>query len=711
MWMRSRLSGAMVVAALFATAGCRQGASGADAPTDQPVWLGNTLGVTNEVPAPWTPLAMQGNTVTYWGGRIEFGSDGLPQQITSQGTDLLSRPVALAVSTTDGPVTFQPQGLITEHSTPASVKLAGAASAPKLKLECTSTVEFDGMVRIDAAIVAQEATRLDSVTLELALPRNAATLFRRFYLYDFDAMKVDRDDLPRAAGATDRGFTIPFCPYVWIGTPEAGLEWFCESDQAFRPWGRPDALTLAPQGDELVFRVRMVTQTQSLRPKERWQITFGLSPTPSRPRIPNWRSYRWGGRMEGPPVEVDTRTHRVFSIFWINEPGGLALEYPGMPWPDDPTAFRAALEDLKSRGILYVPYGALFKIDTSIPEWQRFGTEWSGGRTLAGWKSRRGESSGSSVDIAVPSFQDFLVYTYSEMVREYGICGLYFDFGAPGLNPINPNRPEGRLAEQGIYYAPLFALRSLYQRLYVAIRAHKPDFITIVHGMLPAMCGSFVDVNVQGEGLQDLFNVSGMPAGQAERQLADRKWYVPDYVEALPLDWYVAALARRVSEFPLLIPQITKHNKQYFRRHPDEVTAYTRGMIAIAAVCDVHAIWLTNADTELLQRYSAAKARFGPMNDDVAFYPFWNTPVRIEPASPNVYPTLYTLPDRALLILSNLGNAPAAVSVDLGLAGLGVKPTHGVVTEAMTGAAVPVGGDAKVPITVPAKDFVTILVD
>ncbi|MBM3474444.1 MAG: hypothetical protein FJX75_14365 [Armatimonadetes bacterium] len=408
---------------------------------------------------------------------------------------------------------------------------------------------------------------------------------------------------------------------------------------------------------------------------------------------------------------MDPATHHVFAIFWINDPAGLSLANPGMPWPEDPTAFATGRAELARRKILYIPYGSLFKIDTTIPEWAAYGSEWSGGRTLSGWRSRRGESEGSSVDIAVPSYQDFLVYTYAEMLRQYAIDGLYFDFGAPGLNPINPSRPEGRLADQGIYYAPLFALRDLYKRLYVATEGAKPGFLTIVHGMLPAMCGSFVDMNVQGEGLQDLFNTSGLAPGQAARQMSGQRWYTPDYIDALPAEWYVAEWARDVAEFPLLIPEITKQNKPYFQAHPEEVEAYTRGMVAVAALCDIQATWLTNADNDLLQRYSAAKARFAPLGDDCTFHPFWKTPVRIDPQTPGVYPTLYTLPDRALLILSNLGKAPAKLTVDPGLAGLGVKTTRNSATDAMTNTPLPLTPDGKVSVTVPTKDFALVLLN
>jgi len=703
-----------VFVGVVVASGCRQGAVGADTAQGggRFGWEGNTLGVTDQVPQPWKPLKLKGSAVEYWGGKIDFEGSCLPAQITSHGVELLSRPVGLKVRLGSGPVTLSSSGAPQPGAvTEASVKLATSAETPQLTVRCDHTVEFDGMIRTDMTVTARQAARIESLTLEVPLRAEAAGYYRRFYVYDFEAMKADKGDLIQAAGSTRQGWAIPFSPYVWIGQPAAGLEWFCETDQAWRPWGRPDALALKPGDKEVVLEAHMIGQPQSLRAGDTWQVTFGLSPTPSRPRVANWRSYRWGGRMDGPRIEVDTATHNVFAIFWINEPQGLALEYPGMPWPENPTAFRPAKAELERERIRYVPYGSLFKMDTTVPEWAAYGSSWSGGRQMVGWKSRRGESQGSSVDISAPTFQDFLVYTYAEMVRQYNIDGLYFDFGAPGLNPINPNQPEGRLAEQGIYYAPLFALRNLYKRLYVATEGQKPGFLTIVHGRLPAMCGSFINANVGGEGFQDLFNHSGLPAGQAQRTMAGQAWYVPDYVATLPVDWFVAEFGRNVSEFPLLIPEITKQNKPYFNAHPDQVEAYTRGMIALAAVADIHAIWLVNADNDTLQRFSAAKATFSPLNDDCHFYPAWQDQVHLQPATPGVYATMYTLPDRALVIVSNLGRSAAKVAVDPGLAGLGVKPAQGKATDAMTGAALPLGQDGKVSVAVPAKDFAVVLIN
>lgn len=453
----------------------------------------------------------------------------------------------------------------------------------------------------------------------------------------------------------------------------------------------------------------MISQPVTLRAGQSWSATFGLSPTPNRPPVANWRTYRWGGRIGQGAPEVDTKNHTVFAIFWIGEPGGLALERPGFPWPLDGAAYQAARAKLRQEAILYLPYGSLYKMDTNIPEWSAYGNDWSGGRSLSPWRSRAGGSRPSSTCVSAQSFRDFVVWTYTEAARVHDIDGLYFDFGAPGLNCVNPNHAHGAVVEKGIYHTSLFALRDLYRRLYVATEEVQPGFLIVIHGMLPSMCSSFVDAVVTGEGTQEVFNTSDLPLATANKQLRGRKWYVPDYVKNWPLEWVLAHLGRDVGTFPVLLPELTKHNNEYYKAHPDELEAYTRGMLALAALADVQTIWQTLADIRTLRQYSIAKAKFGPFTDDVAFHPFWSHEVTVEPQAPQVYPTLYTRSDRALLIISNLNPAAAEVTVDPGLSRMGVTPREHRAIDAMTGAALPLDGQGKVRVSIPGKDFVMVL--
>ncbi|MFW6061035.1 MAG: hypothetical protein ACODAQ_12715, partial [Phycisphaeraceae bacterium] len=53
-------------------------------------WRGNDIGLTNTVPAPWTPMRVDGQTVRCWGRSYEYDDSILPAQVISDGEPLLA---------------------------------------------------------------------------------------------------------------------------------------------------------------------------------------------------------------------------------------------------------------------------------------------------------------------------------------------------------------------------------------------------------------------------------------------------------------------------------------------------------------------------------------------------------------------------------------------------------------------------------------------
>ncbi len=195
------------IAAAVVVAGCLVGARSTSQPAGGKrfAWEGNQLGVSQAVPKPWTPLKLNGAAVEWWGGKIDFAQTLLPTQITSQGMDLLSRPVALAL-TVDGkaaqlPATAGPQ--ITARSDGA-ISATTRIDVGNATVACANTVEFDGMLRVDMTVSAQKACTLGPLILQVPMKKEVGLYYRRFYTYDFETNTVSRDDLANSSGSTDR---------------------------------------------------------------------------------------------------------------------------------------------------------------------------------------------------------------------------------------------------------------------------------------------------------------------------------------------------------------------------------------------------------------------------------------------------------------------------------------------------------------------------
>jgi hypothetical protein len=59
------------------------------------IWLGNDVGKSIRVNPPFEAVKVEGNRLSVWGRTLTIGPGGFPEMITSQGRELLSRPIAL----------------------------------------------------------------------------------------------------------------------------------------------------------------------------------------------------------------------------------------------------------------------------------------------------------------------------------------------------------------------------------------------------------------------------------------------------------------------------------------------------------------------------------------------------------------------------------------------------------------------------------------
>jgi small subunit ribosomal protein S13 len=105
-----------------------------DAPKDSPVgrpgdggdaydgsqsieWHNNRLGIEERVLPPWTPLRLQGTTLSSWGRDYVFDRAALPTQITSHAEALLARPISVYFTSNGKGTVWQQQSLrVVSHS-------------------------------------------------------------------------------------------------------------------------------------------------------------------------------------------------------------------------------------------------------------------------------------------------------------------------------------------------------------------------------------------------------------------------------------------------------------------------------------------------------------------------------------------------------------------------------------------------------------------
>ena len=148
-------------------------------------WLDSTVGLDDEVVAPYRPVAVKGNAVTVLGRTVKLADTGLPAAITSTFTDsvddadgsareILARSMRLAVETAAGPVEWQGGKIRMIEQHPGSVTWESQSTGGPFEMVCRATMDCDGYINYALRIKARQEADLRDVSLEIPLRRDAA---------------------------------------------------------------------------------------------------------------------------------------------------------------------------------------------------------------------------------------------------------------------------------------------------------------------------------------------------------------------------------------------------------------------------------------------------------------------------------------------------------------------------------------------------------
>jgi len=461
--------------------------NGGDGVPDEPVtqpfvrqvfpWEHNTLGISDQVMPPFTPLKVDGTAVEAILRRHVHGASGLWDQVTSDGQLLLADRMAWEVVTSDAtgrstacPVTGN--GWQSVSAKPTGVVGASSWSAGPVRAQVTTRYDYDGMMLVTLKF---EPTETTVERLSLSIPLDDA---RARYMHAIsDGLRHNY------AGFTPPGegriwdssqaskLEIPgsFYPYLWLGDGERGICWFADTD---RDWVLDDTtptIDLVRESGTLTMRVHFVTRPAVLR--KRHAIVFGLQATPTKPMPDGWRrwtglkategarpvrwmgaNYYWGGlaydvypykyRFDYLDKLRETREtgepDRQFIADWMEmvdkELAAKGTDRYKFFDAHVNAGFHIARSSPWSEGFRLFGYTNPRGVGFHAPEFATFQDEW----LRYNWFNRNwghGESVGYDVSPS-PSFQDYALWHYREMLRSFD--GVYWDnmFFSAHFDPV-----------------------------------------------------------------------------------------------------------------------------------------------------------------------------------------------------------------------------------------------------------------------------------
>lgn len=297
-------------------------------------WLDSTLAVDDEVTKPFTPLKVEGRTVSCLGREVRFGTNGFPESIRSKGQEILAKPASLIVETPEGGVHWGQGEMKVLGSNAGSHTRQTRMASGNLNLDCWSRMEYDSYINYYVKLTARRRTHVNDIRLEIPLRKEIAT-----YLMGLGFKGGYRPKELKWVWDINRANN-----QVWLGEVEAGLQCQLKGPKEewnlydLKPSGIPRAWDNEGKGgctvseEENWVMVRAYSGERVLELGDELEFNFALLVTPVKPlNLDHWsQRYYQQGYPEPGAVPVEKLLSSGASIVNIHQGNELNpyINYP-----------------------------------------------------------------------------------------------------------------------------------------------------------------------------------------------------------------------------------------------------------------------------------------------------------------------------------------------------------------------------------------------
>ena len=450
-------------------------------------WEHNTIGTSNKVYPPFTPIEVKGATVSCVLRDHRMNGLGLCDQIVAKGEPILAGPMRLECRSGGKRLDWQtPKAASFGKPAAHEVTLEGKSKCSVLEATTNCRWEYDGMLRVELALTPVGSGQVDELALVIPVKQAIATLLHSTTMTRSNPSMALPDGQGVLWDSTAMVQTIgkgSFTPYVWIGGVERGICWFADNDQGWITDDKEPAIEVERAGDVVNLRVRFINRAGVVKGPRR--IVFGLMATPVKP-IPA-ASRAWGYLADSPRSystslsswrfagfssrETLTPMGNDFSIFEYFAKHQGTRQTPKtysddlhqwmLKYREDPNKgkLRAQLEKtfrntVRTDEAVYYTNPALES--TGTPQGKQFANEWKGGLTSMGCNF-------------VDSYNDYAAWAYDGMLKSGLKCHVYQDNTFP-VGSTDLVAGSAYVREDGRTQAGwnIFGHREFYKRLFVA---------------------------------------------------------------------------------------------------------------------------------------------------------------------------------------------------------------------------------------------------
>jgi hypothetical protein len=345
-------------------------------------WLNSDLAQENTVISPYSPLKVNGKTISMLGRKLELGLDGFPKRIqafftpemtgyTSVAKNILAQPMQWIAETSEGKkVSWRNSGVKFTTVQAGTVRWTSTNNSDILKMDVNATLEFDGSLAYEVKLTALKDVSLNNTFLQIPIHQSAAKYMMGLgqkggyrpgsFNWKWDVAHKNQDG-------------------AWIGDVNAGLQYSLRDEKYIRPlntnfylqkplllpssWGNSDKGGIDIREEGNIVWVKNYSGDRTMKKGDVLYYNFTMLITPFHPINTD---FQWANRFYHRYKDIDTikaagatviNIHHATEINpWINYP---FIEYKKM---------KSYIDEAHSKGLKVKIYNTIRELSNHAYE-------------------------------------------------------------------------------------------------------------------------------------------------------------------------------------------------------------------------------------------------------------------------------------------------------------------------------------------------------